>query len=66
MRQDASQHRFLCHAKDLMEVLLLNGNPFEEHNGDMVTLENQVYESAAAAVSVNKVYETRAIQKLQT
>lgn len=51
----ASQHRFLRHAKDLMEVLLSNGNPFEEHSGDLVTLDNKVCESAAAAVSVHEV-----------
>jgi hypothetical protein len=38
-----------------MEVLLSNRNPFEEHSGDLVTLDNKVCESAAAAVSVHKV-----------
>ena len=38
-----------------MEVLLSNGNPFEEHSGDLVTLDNKVCESAAAAVSVHEV-----------
>ena len=38
-----------------MEVLLSSGNPFEEHSGDLVTLDSKVCESAAAAVSVRKV-----------
>ena len=38
-----------------MEVLLSNGNPFEEHSGDLVTIANKVCETAAAAVSVHKV-----------
>lgn len=37
------------------EVLLSNRNPFEEHSGDLVTLDNKVCESAAAAVSVHEV-----------
>lgn len=51
----ASQQRFLRHTKDLMEVLLSNGNPFEEYSGDLVTLDNKVCESSAAATSVSKV-----------
>ena len=40
-----------------MEVLLTlsNENPFEKHSGDLVTLDNKVCESAAAAISVHKV-----------
>ena len=40
----AFQYRFLRHTKDLMEVLLSNGNPFEEHSGGLVTLDNKVCE----------------------
>jgi len=55
----ASQHRFLRHSKDLMEVSLSIGNPFEEHSGDLFTLDNKVRESAAAAVSVHKFESVR-------
>ena len=51
----ASQHRFQSHAKDLMELLLGKGNPFEEDSYDLVTLVNKVCESVAAVVSVHKV-----------
>ena len=40
---------------DLMEELLGNGNPFEEHTGDLITLDNKVCESAAAAILVQSV-----------
>ena len=48
----ASQHRFQRHVKDLIEVLLSKGSPFEEHSEDLVTLDNKVCESVTAAVSV--------------
>eukprot|EP00745_Piridium_sociabile_P034704 TRINITY_DN5991_c0_g1_i13.p1 TRINITY_DN5991_c0_g1~~TRINITY_DN5991_c0_g1_i13.p1 ORF type:complete len:843 (-),score=177.10 TRINITY_DN5991_c0_g1_i13:511-3039(-) len=51
----ASQHRFQRHAKDLTDVLLSKGNPFEEDSEDLVTLDNNVCESVAAAISVHKV-----------
>lgn len=51
----SSQHRFLRHTRDLMKVLLSNDNPFEEHSGDLVTLDNKVCETATAVVSVHKV-----------
>ena len=38
-----------------MELLLSSGNPFEEQGRDLVTLDNNVCESAAAAESVYKV-----------
>lgn len=50
----ASQQRFQHHTKDLMELLLSNGNPFEESSKDLVTLDNKVCESAAAAALVLK------------
>ena len=69
----ASHYRFQGHVKDLIEVLLSSGNPFEEHSGDLVTLDSRVCESAATAVSVRKVvflgrelYQTcLAVQQLQ-
>ena len=54
----ASQHRFQSHARDLTEVLLSKGNPFEEDSTDLVTLDNKVCESAAAAISVRQVEST--------
>ena len=47
--------RFQRHAKDLLEVLLSKGYPFEVDSEDRVTLDNKVRESAAAAVSVRMV-----------
>ena len=51
----ACQHRFRCHTKDLMELMLSKGNPFEKDGEDLVTLDNKVCESAAAAISVNEL-----------
>lgn len=51
----ASQQRFQRHTKDPIELLLSNGNPFEESSKDLVNLDNKVCESAAAAASVLKV-----------
>jgi hypothetical protein len=51
----ASKQRFQRHTKDLMELFLSNGNPFEESSKDLVTLDNNLCESAAAAASVLKV-----------
>jgi len=50
-----SQHHFQRHVKDLMEVLMSKGNPFEEDSKDLVTLDNQVCESATASLSVREV-----------
>ena len=41
--------------KDIMDVLLSSGNPYEVHSGYLVILDSKVCESAAAAVSVRKV-----------
>ena len=38
--------------RDLMEVFMSKGNSFEEDNQYLVTLDNQVRESAAAALSL--------------
>ena len=51
----ASQQRFRRHTKDLVEVLLSNGNPFEESSRDLVTLDNKVCKYQAAAASVIQV-----------
>ena len=51
-----SQIRFKHHTKDFIDVLLIKGNPFEEESKDLlVTLENKVCQSPAAAISVYKV-----------
>ena len=51
----ASQHRFLRHVKDSIEVLLTNENPFEKHSVDLVVLHNKVCESETAALSARKI-----------
>jgi len=48
----ASQQRFQRHVTDLMDVFMSKANPFEEDSEDLVTLEDHVCESAAAAISV--------------
>ena len=48
----ASQLRFQRHVKDLMELLL------RRVGKDLVTLDNKVCESAAAAVSVHQLEST--------
>lgn len=50
-----SQIRFQHHVRDLIDVLLVKVNPFEEDSKDLVTLENKVCQSPAAAISVYKV-----------
>ena len=49
----APQYRFQRRAKDLVEVLLSKGNPSDSEY--LVTLNNKVCESAAAAVSVRMI-----------
>ena len=51
----ASQRRFQCHATDLMDVLMSKVNPFEEDSEDLVTLDKQVCEAMAAAISVHQI-----------
>ena len=34
----ASQRRFLCHVRDLIDVILMDGNPFEEQLRGLVFL----------------------------
>ena len=36
----ASQRRFLCHVRDLIDVILMNGNPFEEQLRGLVFLDD--------------------------
>ena len=50
-----SQQRFHRHAKDLSEVFMSKGNPFEEDSENLITLDNKVCESPAAAASVGNV-----------
>ena len=38
----ASQERFRCHFKDLLDVLVNRGNPFENYTDELVTLDNKV------------------------
>lgn len=47
-----SQHQFQHHVKDLTEALLSKRNPFEEDSEDLVTNDNKICESVAAAVRV--------------
>ena len=42
----ASQRRFLCHVRDLIDVILMNGNPFEEQLRGLVSLADRVCESS--------------------
>ena len=46
----ASQQRFQLHVTDLIDVLMSKANPFEEDSEDLVTLDDHVCESAAAAI----------------
>jgi len=48
----ASQQRFQRHVTDLMDVFMSKANPLEEDSEDLVTLDDHVCESAAAAISV--------------
>ena len=45
----ASQTRFLSHVRDLFDVILMNGNPFEEQLRGLVTLVDKVCESPVSA-----------------
>ena len=45
----ASQRRFLCHVRDLIDVILVNGNPFEDQLGGLVSLDDKVCESPVSA-----------------
>ena len=49
----ASQRRFLCHVRDLINVILMDGNPFEEQLRGLVSLGDKVCESPVSAHFVN-------------
>ena len=51
----SSQKRFKEHVVDLLEVILANINPFDEHSQQLVTLDNKVCESPAASASVRTI-----------
>ena len=48
----ASQRRFLCHVRDLIDVILMDGNPCEKHLRGLVFLDDDVCESPVSAHSV--------------
>ena len=48
----ASKHRFLCHVRDLIDAILMNGNQFEEHLRGLAYLDDKVCESPVSAHSV--------------
>ena len=54
----ASQRRFLCHIRDLINVILMNGNPFEEQLRGLVSLGDKVCESPVSAHSVYFIEST--------
>ena len=54
----ASQRRFLCHRRDLIDVILMNGNKFEEQLRALVSLGDKVCESPVSAHSVYFIEST--------
>ena len=54
----SSQERFRRHVKDLTDVLVSKGNPFEESSHELVTLDNKVCVDEAAAGSVRMLERT--------
>ena len=48
----ASQRRFLCHVRDQNDVILMNGDQFEEQLRGLESLGDKVCESPASAHSV--------------
>ena len=54
----ASQRRFLCHVRDLIDVILMNGNPFEEQPRGLVSLGDKVCESPVSAHSIYFIVES--------
>ena len=48
----ASQRRFLCHVRDQIDGILMNGDLFEEQLRGLVSLGDKVCESPASAHSV--------------
>ena len=68
--------RFQTHIINMLDVVLNNGNPFEERNKDLVNLDNKVCESPSPAQSINKIeylgqkkynnFKENALQRSQT
>ena len=54
----ASQRRLLCHVRDLIDVILMNDNPFEEQLRGLVSLDDKVCESPISAHSVYFIEST--------
>ena len=55
----ASQRRFLCHVRDLIDVILMDGKSFEEQLRGQVSLGDDVCESPVSAHSVYFFESTR-------
>ena len=47
----ASQRRLLCHVRDLIDVIRMNDNPFEEQLRGLVSLGDKVCESPVSVCS---------------
>ena len=60
----ASQRRFLCHVRDLIDVILMDGNPCEKQLRGLVSLDDEVCESPVPAHSVYFLYWEGAILDL--
>ena len=54
----ASRRRFLSRVRDLINVILMNGNPFEEQLRGLVSLGDKVCESPTSAHSVYFIEST--------
>ena len=54
----ASWRRFLSHVRDLINVILMNGNPFEEQLRGLVSLGDKVCDSPTSAYSVYFIEST--------
>ena len=54
----ASQRRFLCHVRDYIDVILMNGDPFEDQLRGLVSLGDKVCESPPSAHSVYFIEST--------
>ena len=48
----ASQRRFLCHVRDFIDVIFMDGNPCEKQLRGLVSLGDEVCESPVPAHSV--------------
>ena len=55
----ASQRRFLCYIRDLIDVILMNNNAFEDQLRGLLSLDDKVCESPVSAHSVYLIEFTR-------